>query len=241
MAKVQYPLLSGDARGQIGKGLIFRRGGVVTKYFTPRNPNSPAQQAHRAQFRSYYMAGLTQAQADLLYSALSHLHDGIYAPYEHVHDHGTLTGLGDDDHLHYFNQARGDARYPLKANASLSLLGTHLLGATVPASTTYYTCPFKSVLNSTGNGFALPSQVELRNLTVGVGTQPASGNLEVTLYVDGVATSLKITIPAGGNGVYQDTSHIVVVPAGGAVRWDVKNNATGVSASFGAISMQMKI
>jgi len=28
-------------------------------------------------------------------------------------DHGLLTGLGDDDHPQYFNQARGDARYPL--------------------------------------------------------------------------------------------------------------------------------
>lgn len=26
-------------------------------------------------------------------------------------DHGGLTGLGDDDHPHYYNQARGDARY----------------------------------------------------------------------------------------------------------------------------------
>ena len=29
-------------------------------------------------------------------------------------DHGTLTGLGDDDHLQYHNDARGDARYPIK-------------------------------------------------------------------------------------------------------------------------------
>ena len=31
----------------------------------------------------------------------------------HNHDHGALEGLGDDDHPHYFNQARGDARYSL--------------------------------------------------------------------------------------------------------------------------------
>ena len=30
-----------------------------------------------------------------------------------VTDHGALTGLGDDDHQQYFNQARGDARYSL--------------------------------------------------------------------------------------------------------------------------------
>lgn len=28
-------------------------------------------------------------------------------------DHGALSGLGDDDHLQYLNNARGDARYPL--------------------------------------------------------------------------------------------------------------------------------
>ncbi|HPM21595.1 MAG TPA: hypothetical protein PLY35_10170, partial [Thermotogota bacterium] len=31
-----------------------------------------------------------------------------------VSDHGLLSGLGDDDHPHYFNQTRGDARYQLK-------------------------------------------------------------------------------------------------------------------------------
>lgn len=31
-----------------------------------------------------------------------------------ITDHGALTGLGDDDHPQYHNNARGDARYPLK-------------------------------------------------------------------------------------------------------------------------------
>jgi len=31
-----------------------------------------------------------------------------------VSDHGLLSGLGDDDHPHYFNQTRGDARYQFK-------------------------------------------------------------------------------------------------------------------------------
>lgn len=31
-----------------------------------------------------------------------------------VTDHGALTGLGDDDHAQYHNDARGDARYPRK-------------------------------------------------------------------------------------------------------------------------------
>lgn len=34
-----------------------------------------------------------------------------------VSDHGELTGLGDDDHPQYLNQARGDARYVQPATA----------------------------------------------------------------------------------------------------------------------------
>lgn len=57
------------------------------------------------------MVGLTQAQADLLYSAIAHLHPGVYAPASHVHDHGTLQGLGDDDHSQYLTQDRADDLY----------------------------------------------------------------------------------------------------------------------------------
>lgn len=38
-------------------------------------------------------------------------------------DHGALTGLGDDDHAQYHNDARGDARYYTKAQADAALAG----------------------------------------------------------------------------------------------------------------------
>ena len=38
-----------------------------------------------------------------------------------VTDHGALTGLGDDDHSQYHNNARGDARYSLLAHTHTSL------------------------------------------------------------------------------------------------------------------------
>jgi len=45
-------------------------------------------------------------------------------------DHGTLTGLTDDDHPQYHNDARGDARYwKLMGNAGTTA-GTHFLGTT---------------------------------------------------------------------------------------------------------------
>lgn len=43
----------------------------------------------------------------------THNHDTVYAPLVHSHDHGTLTGLADDDHPQYHTDARGDARYSL--------------------------------------------------------------------------------------------------------------------------------
>lgn len=45
------------------------------------------------------------------FATAGHNHDGIYPPTDHTHDHGTLTGLADDDHTQYYNQTRGDARY----------------------------------------------------------------------------------------------------------------------------------
>ena len=67
--------------------MIHRRGGIVTRYFTPKNPRTIAQQAHRTAFRNYYMASLTQAQADLLYSAIMHEHDDLYSLLGHVHSY----------------------------------------------------------------------------------------------------------------------------------------------------------
>lgn len=42
-----------------------------------------------------------------LFSLIDHTHEGG----EGVTDHGALTGLADDDHSQYHNDARGDARY----------------------------------------------------------------------------------------------------------------------------------
>jgi hypothetical protein len=111
MAKVKFPLMSGDASGKFSNRMIFRRGGVVTRWFRPRNPNTEAQRAVREAFKEFSMPGLTQEQADLLYSAITHLHDERYLQSVPQQDHGGLAGLGDDDHLHYYNQSRGDERY----------------------------------------------------------------------------------------------------------------------------------
>jgi hypothetical protein len=48
---------------------------------------------------------------------------GTVAAGDHNHDHGTLTGLADDDHTQYHNDARGDARYYLKAAVDALIAG----------------------------------------------------------------------------------------------------------------------
>ena len=127
MAKVKYPLFSGDASGRFGKGMIFRRGGIVSRRFTPRNPQSAAQQAQRELFKEFSLRGLTQEQADLLYAAIMHLHDERYLRSVPQQDHGGLAGLGDDDHQQYFNETRGDLRYlrsvPQQDHGGLAGLG----------------------------------------------------------------------------------------------------------------------
>ena len=58
-----------------------------------------------------------------------------------VTDHGALTGLSDDDHGQYHNDARGDARYYTKAQVDTSLSGkaaashTHSISSVVGLQT----------------------------------------------------------------------------------------------------------
>lgn len=230
MAKIRYPLLSGDALGDFAKQVIFTRGGKVRKYFRPRNPKSVLQQAHRAWFLEKYMAKLSKGEADLLYAALAHLHA-----------HADLEGLGSDDHPQYLTQGRGDALYvPIGGiGQSVDVLGTHLLGAVVPANTTYYSAPWKGVLNGTANQTNWPVGGTLRRLVATVGTQPGSGTLRVVVEVGGSETSLGVTFPAGGGGTLIDIDHDVAFSAGSGIRFKVVNNAASNSGSFGVIAVQL--
>lgn len=63
-----------------------------------------------------------------------------------VTDHGLLTGLGDDDHPHYHNDARGDARYTPVAP---SMLG---INATADMTNRFAVAALASLFNHVGNG-----------------------------------------------------------------------------------------
>lgn len=66
-------------------------------------------------------------------------HAAAFAAYSHNHDHGLLTGLGDDDHTHYYNQTRGDARYSQTTHAHdadyVNVAGDTMTGALAINST----------------------------------------------------------------------------------------------------------
>ena len=69
-------------------------------------------------------------------------------------------------------------------------------------------------------------------------SQPASGSLVVSLYVNSAVTSISITIPAGSaSGVYSDTSNSASVVNGDLVCYEVINNATGSSGTIQTISI----
>lgn len=121
------------------------------------------------------------------------------------------------------------------------VVGTFTGGATVIPTGTYSTCPWKDTLNNIGNNLPWPEGGLLTDLFVRTSTsQPASGSLVITLFVNDVATSLKVTIAAGSaNGSFSDTSNQVSIVAGDLIRWTVQNNATATSAAITGILMKL--
>lgn len=49
-----------------------------------------------------------------------------------VTDHGALTGLGDDDHTQYHNNARGDARYSALGHTHTTLTAVDITTLRIP-------------------------------------------------------------------------------------------------------------
>lgn len=118
------------------------------------------------------------------------------------------------------------------------LFAMHNQGGTIPASTTYYGYPGLNVLTPTLGGGFVPRAGKLRNVFIRTNTtQPASGNLVVTVQVGLVDTTLTFTVAAGGAAnFYTDSVHAPAFTAGSVITITIRNNATGASAvinSFG--------
>lgn len=223
MPKVTGPLFSLKAVGQFGKSLIFKRGGIVVNYFKPRNPNSAAQQAQREAFKELYVSGLTQEQADLLYSAIAHLHDDLYSPIGHDHD-DLYSPIG---HQH----------------KQVVVLGGHGGGQTIAAGATGTLALFATGFLSVGGNVPLPYGGTLKKLYIRIaGTQPASGSLVFTVMKNNVATDIVATCAANGSGItISDTSHTLAVSAGDLIYLRAVNNASAVCATVGVFNLSLEL
>lgn len=236
MAKVINPLGGSDARGHIGRRFIFRRGGIATKYFVPRDPRTPAQLAARQAFKELVMSYLTREQADLIYSLITHDHDEFYSPLSHGHDHGGLSGLADDDHTQYYNQTRGDARYSRLGHTHSYLMQypMHGLAQPVPASSSRWLCPFYYGVQATAYAAVVPGAGVLKSLRCSINSaQPGTGSLVCTLQVNGSNSALVVTMAASAAaGEYTDLTHTVNVSGGETLIVAAVNNATGNSGNL---------
>jgi hypothetical protein len=123
------------------------------------------------------------------------------------------------------------------------MLSANGLNTTIPASTTDYLPPFSTTHSTTLINSLTTLAGTLKNFYVRIGTtQPASGSLVCTVFVNNVATALTITIAAGSvAGNYSDTTHTVAVSAGDRITFELKNNATGASATITPVVAELDV
>lgn len=147
-----------------------------------------------------------------------------------VSDHGGLTGLDDDDHPHYLNQSRGDARYPLASAMTTALAGKEPvreaatlaeLEAGLLASVKSLTpALFKTaVLAIAPGGAGLDLPVSIAN--GGTGSENAAAArvaLGVIEVVAAVAQQTAITINAEASTDWNNNGYIDVAEPDGVVR-----------------------
>jgi len=137
-----------------------------------------------------------------------------------VSDHGLLTGLTDDDHTQYYNQARGDARYSQTTH--------NHTGVYDPAGTASSAVTAHVALADPHTQYLRTSEVVAgANITVDTATTPGSAIIAATSAIEG---------PAGPVGPPGDTyldaqwnfnQNTVVSPASGTLRL----NATTLTAA----------
>jgi hypothetical protein len=125
------------------------------------------------------------------------------------------------------------------------LLGNHN-GSTVINGGTSYGGFVKNALTTLAQAFqvrtVMPEACTLRNWSVYVGTQPASGSLVFTMRLNLVDTAYTITVAAGSvTGVYQNTAGSLSVPAQGILEYKIVNNAAASSGTIVAVSVTAEI
>jgi hypothetical protein len=119
------------------------------------------------------------------------------------------------------------------------MYGAFLNLVTVPAFTSYWGCPFKGTVDAITHNFVALESGTFSNLNMRIASaQPASGTLDVGLYVQNLPSALAFTVPAGGPpGMYSDNTNTASVTAGNVIRWIFVNNASAASAQLSTIGM----
>lgn len=125
------------------------------------------------------------------------------------------------------------------------LIGNHG-GGTVAIAGTSYGGFVKNGLVIASQAFqvrtVMPEACTLRNWSVYIGAQPATGSLVFTMRLNIVDTAYTLTIAAGSaTGVYQNTSGSLSVPAQGILEYKITNNALAISGTIVAVSVTAEI
>jgi len=139
-------------------------------------------------------------------------------------DHGALTGLGDDDHPQYHDDARGDARYYTRPQADA------LLGGKADSAHTHSiadTAGLQSSLDGKAAASHAHSFADVAGLQASLDSKAAASHSHGIGDVSGLQTALDGKL---------DNSALALIPKTGQVTVDF-GNASGGEADFARVSV----
>jgi hypothetical protein len=121
-------------------------------------------------------------------------------------DHGELTGLADDDHTQYHNDARGDARYYTQSQVDTALSGKETAGAASAAIASHVaeSDPHTQYLTaSEANAAYQPLATVLTNTTASFTTAQES-------KLAGIADGAEVNVNADWTAVSGDAQTLLI-------------------------------
>jgi len=134
-----------------------------------------------------------------------------------------------------------------KISVSKSVLFGNFGAGSVGAGATLYggfvkSTAFYSAAQAFQARTVLPIACVGKNLTINIGTQPASGSAVFTIRVDGVDTAYTLTIAGGSvTGTYQNTASSINFSNGATIDVKIQNNASASTGAIVALSMIIEI